>query len=459
MSDGRLQLIRVRAENAQRIELVDETPDGRHLVVEGRNSAGKTALLNAIAMAIGGKKLAPETPIRRGSRRAKVTLDLGSLEVERTITDRTDTVSVTNKGKPDMPYPRPQEFLNGLFSLVAFDPSSFERMKPQDQARNLRELSGLDTEALDRERADLYDQRTMVGRDVRRALGYLDTLEPVLDAPDAPVVVSELTQMLAQAEAANQRYATWAQEVQHLKDRKDRIEQQIAELQEELAQVRVRGQKLMQDKPARTETGPIVQAIGDAEKSNDLYRRAEEMRRATEEHAQHQDAYDALSRRIEEIDAERDRRLQAARFPVDGLSIEGDTVLYNGIPLADCSQSERLRVLASIGAALNPRMGFCILRDAAWFDPDTMREFLADMSERGIQVIAERPGRDEFATIVMEAGRVVERSGQAVADDEPVSAVEEAERPEPPDEEYDPFAPPLTDEPTQPTLDSEEFWG
>jgi hypothetical protein len=184
----------------------------------------------------------------------------------------------------------------------------------------------------------------------------------------------------------------------------------------------------MSRKPVRVDVEPLVGEIRSAEGVNAAFRQAEEVRRATAEHEGYVSSYDDLTRQIEGLDAERAKRLQAAEFPVEGLSVEGDAVLYRGVPLADCSQSERLRVLAGIGVALNPRLAFCILRDAAWFDPDTMRTFLADMSARGIQVIAERPGRDEFATIVLEAGRVVGAASEAeVAVEAVPAAVEEVE--------------------------------
>lgn len=425
MPDG-MRLIRARVENSQRISLADVRPNGEHCVVEGANESGKSSFLNAICSAIAGKKLMPEKPIAEGSARARVRLDLGEIEIERTITSKSDTVTVWPRGRKDEPFPRPQEFLDGLFALVAFDPSRFDRMKPAEQAALLRELAGLDTSDLDEQRDELYRQRTDIGRDAKRARGYLDSLDVPLDAPDSEVSVGDLSRELLEVERQAREAMDWKRRLDDLAYEKARLEGLIADLQEQLDSVISKGRQHMKSKPGSVpDPAPIRERIERAEELNRMFRLRLEAERASAEADKLQAEYEELTGRIQQIDAERSVRLQKAQMPIDGLSIEGDTVMFEGIPLSGASQSQRLRVLAAIGSALNPRAEFCILRDAAFLDPDTMRAFLEEMTERGVQVIAERPGRDEFATIVFEAGRVIDDG--APEPDESVVRVAEPE--------------------------------
>src|SRR4051812_6645595 len=68
----------LQAENFMRLSVVNVQFDGSPVLrVVGHNDQGKTSLIEAIASALGGEKLAPKVPIRRGAESAEVTVDLG----------------------------------------------------------------------------------------------------------------------------------------------------------------------------------------------------------------------------------------------------------------------------------------------------------------------------------------------------------------------------------------------
>ena len=81
-----MKIIRLTAENVKRLRAVEITPDGTLQVVTGRNAQGKSSVLDAIWLALGGGTAARDTPrpVRDGEERASVTLDLGDLTVTRT---------------------------------------------------------------------------------------------------------------------------------------------------------------------------------------------------------------------------------------------------------------------------------------------------------------------------------------------------------------------------------------
>ncbi|GAG42212.1 unnamed protein product, partial [marine sediment metagenome] len=83
MSEDGLTILGLRAENVKRLKVVEIRPDadGGLVVIAGPNAAGKTSVLDSIAMALGGKRLIGPKPIRAGQKTASVKVDLGELIV------------------------------------------------------------------------------------------------------------------------------------------------------------------------------------------------------------------------------------------------------------------------------------------------------------------------------------------------------------------------------------------
>ena len=91
-----MKIINLTAENVKRLRAVEITPNGNVVTVTGRNAQGKTSVLDAIWLALGGGAAGRETvrPIRDGEDKASVTLDLGDLTVVRTWAGDKTTLTV-----------------------------------------------------------------------------------------------------------------------------------------------------------------------------------------------------------------------------------------------------------------------------------------------------------------------------------------------------------------------------
>ena len=79
-----MKITQLTIENIKRISAVDIKPDGTLVEITGRNAQGKTTALDSIAYTLGGKKAAPDDPIRQGQNSAKVMVRLDNYIVERT---------------------------------------------------------------------------------------------------------------------------------------------------------------------------------------------------------------------------------------------------------------------------------------------------------------------------------------------------------------------------------------
>lgn len=68
----------VQADNFMRLRSasIRFDPEGHLAVVSGENEAGKTSLLQAIWVALGGPKVAPSDPVHGDADKAEIVLDL-----------------------------------------------------------------------------------------------------------------------------------------------------------------------------------------------------------------------------------------------------------------------------------------------------------------------------------------------------------------------------------------------
>jgi ABC-type dipeptide/oligopeptide/nickel transport system ATPase component len=394
-----MRLHRLQAENFMRLKAVDVNFDDRGNLVQitGRNGAGKSSLLDSIMAAIGGKASSPERPIRKGEDRAIVTADLGDLIVQRKWTG-SGASTLTVESRDGAGYKSPQAILDALLGRLTFDPLAFLRMKPREQAETLRELVGLDLSDLDSKQKEAYEERTAVNRDVKNFDAQLAAMPFHANAPSRTIDVNAKLEAYRAAmkqvrenEGARRNAATAAMEVDGLDSRIVAAERELARLKDERNKARTKANQF--EESAASIVDPDVDSIhAEIEEANRVNRcvaanharteKAESLREATEESAR-------LTALLASVEMERAGRLAATKFPIDGLDINADTVLFDGLPLTQASQSQRLRVSLALASALNPKLRLVLVRDTPMLDPDTLRELGEWANARDVQVLLE----------------------------------------------------------------------
>lgn len=450
-----MKIVKLVAENVKRLHAVEISPGDSSLVtIGGKNGAGKSSVLDSIAYAMGGERLVPSEPIRAGESEAKIVVDLGDLVVTRKFKrelitiegsangaeapverfgETKSTLIVTNKDGAR--YPSPQAMLDKLLGRLTFDPLAFARDDPKRQDETLRKLVGLDLTPIEEKRRAAFSQRAILKKNLSVKEAQLLALQRFSDAPEEEIPLGEISEEMRAAEEAR----TEAERAERARDAVkdecvladsvvDKTSQLISELETRIAQLRT---ELTTQQEHRTDAGNRLEAatsravalraavpdgavlrarLTDAEatnakvRSNKTYALAAEELHNFEEQIEEQDAL------VTAAEEEKRSKLAEARFPVDGLGISDTGVTYSGLPFAQASSSEQLRVSVMVGLALNPTLKVLLIRNGNMLDDDSLKIVGELAAQNGAQCWVEWvTGDPSDVAVMLVEGEVQER--------------------------------------------------
>ena len=412
-----MKIVGLHAENVKRLRAVDITPDPDVQVVGGRNAQGKTSVLDAIWLALGGGKASKTItrPVRDGQDHATVVLDLGDLKVTRTWnTQGRSTLRV--EAADGARYTSPQAILDRLVGAMSLDPLAFTRLPARQQREALLDLVDLDVDlaALEAERAALYTERTEVGRE-GKALGDIvvdDTLPAeetsmqrlIADLHDAQEHNARIEQVRREYSATCDRFEAAAKRVEDLRHRLESLEADLAAARQQ----KERADAALAASNAPIDTGAIEARMRTVETENAKIRANNAARDRAAEAEALRSQYQDLTSRITAIDNRKARALASARFPVDGLGFDDAGVTYRGVPFSQASGAEQIRVSVAMAMALNPRLRVLRIMDGSLLDAEAMDAIRTQVADADFQLWIERVGDADDGAVVIEDGQVAQ---------------------------------------------------
>jgi hypothetical protein len=419
----------LQAEGFKRLVAVDITPDGDLVEVRGDNGNGKSSVLDAIFAALAGASAAPVKPVRQGEEMAIIRLDLGEIVVTRIFTDDgTTRLKVTN-ADGSATFSSGQTMLDQLVGHISFDPLAFARLKPEEQADELRKLVDIDIdldEFAQAQKAD-YQERRDINRDAKALEARLDAI-PLVDKPetlpDRQALVDELTNA-AEHNSAVQRENERRLAVRH---KKGGLVDQIGVLEDRLADLKAQAQKVGEEiagfdespVPHPVDVDELRERIAQADQIAAIAQQIREREGLTTQHAELVTKSDQLSARMNEREARRKAAIAAAKMPVEGLALEIDednrlSVTLNGIPFSQASSAEQLKVSTAIAMAANPKLRVLRVKDGSLLDKNSLATLRQMAADNDFQIWGEFVGEGEGVGVIMESGKV-----RGAADPEPL---------------------------------------
>jgi chromosome segregation ATPase len=419
MTNNPLKIVQLQAKNFMKLKAVEITPQGDTVIISGKNAAGKSAVLNAIVFALGGKKALNKIPdpVRHGEESTKVTIDLGDYSVTRKWKDGKSQLEITSNDNRKVRYGSPAGMLDSIVGELSFDPLEFANQSEKDQIKTLLELVKLpiDLYALDDDRKLLYESRTLVNRAVKHLEGKVAGF-PVVDAPDTEINTSDIMSAMELA----------TKTISDNKDIRDTYSRKLNTQIEWTARIHALEYELLekQDKLLNLECEldilkPQVETLidPDLETFKDQLQNAEQVNtnvRSMKQRTQIQDELNAeitnsdnLTTQITEIDELKERTLQEANMPIDGLSFDSEGVNYNGSIFEQCSSAEKLKVSLSIAMAMNPKLRVIRIMDGSLLDSSNMAIIEEMAKDNDFQVWVECVDESGKLGVYIEDGSVV----------------------------------------------------
>lgn len=412
-------------ENFRIIQFIKIQPDPKShkIIIKGKNGNGKTSMTDALIALVGGKKFFPKRrPIRdgelHGHLEGKLTRSDDNIIIRRDW-DR-KTLGGEIKEKTSMRYESGKKitavttFLDDLLGDdkdLSFDPGYFLFNKGKQRSILLSMLGIEELLKKSKERYDkIFNKRHDVNSDIRDQKGVIANIHiPDENIPAERISAVNLTKEITAATQANRENEKERQNLENRRTSFKNMQVEIDELRERIAAVRdlqnchaeyIEENEERIESITDTDTSEIMaqlegieaqnETISKANKQRDIRKNAEN--RLTEMQAES----NGYTGELEQIKADDVDILKNADFPVTGLSVDDDDVLFNGMPFGEESDSRQRILSMDIALSRQPKDGFRFVRfrDASLFDNDSLEEIFAKAEEEDALCLAEIVGED-----------------------------------------------------------------
>lgn len=427
------QILSLSVQNILGAESIAFSPNGESVTIGGANGEGKSSAIWALVMALGGKGQIPEKPVHDGEEFGMIAIELDKFHVHLRIdADRKQKLIVTSADGAK--YQSPQALLDKLFGGLSFDPGAFKGMEPAKRFETLRSLVGLDLSDLKTEYEAVYSERRDVGRTVKELEGKIAGQELYTDAPAEEIDIAASMKELEELQAKNRAYSNKRNEATDLEklaalvpatqkkllDSIDQLKKQIAVLELEVEQnekgrldCTTRAEKIHAELAAsdeglcREDAERLHKRILDADGINKKVRNNAGVKALQSSLGVLNTEQGVRTKKIEDLLRQKVARLAGVKFPIEGLSMDDEKFLYNGIPFDQLSESEQWEVSTAIGFALNPK-GIVFMKNCGGLDRKSRDRVRARAAASGVQLFLEVVDDAEDVQIVIAEGKVLE---------------------------------------------------
>lgn len=424
-----LRIVKLQAENVKRLKAVEITPDkdGNLVIISGKNGAGKSSVLDSIEYALGGSPKVKK-PLRNGTEKGGVVLDLGEMTVERTFTAAGSYLHVKNKAGFDVA--TPQKMLDKLVGKLAFDPLEFIRLDPDKQAKILKDITGLDFTILDKERKEWFDNRTILNREKAALQARIDGAVVYADVPEEEVTMAELAAEYQAAQDMKTLNDHKRNEVEQLRTAlknkmqdKESMEKELEDLQEQVADLKERIAKHEEHIVSIKQSGaalvkqvaelkdPDLKAISDkmanAELLNAKVRGNRERKEMVAKMEEVKGKVLKCEAEMEKLDKSREQQMKDAKMPIPGLRFDDTGIMFKDIPFNQLCSSEQLKISLAMSISLNPQIRVMLIRDGSLLDKRNLEVIKAMADKYDVQVWLEAVDETGQLGIVIEDGQVI----------------------------------------------------
>jgi hypothetical protein len=286
-------------------------------------------------------------------------------------------------------------------------------------------MLGLDFEQSDAKIEELKQQRA----EKRKAFKQAEALLGEMDAPEGGLPDEELSLRaeLEKVEALEAKQEAYLDAVAERDNHQAEIEDKkahIVELEKMLTEARedlVRLQTASIPVPDEVTPEQVLEAkekLGEIEQTNKLVRQAKRYRELQQVCEDTESEIYGFETEMSILQAEKNRALAEAKFPVEGLGFDEENVTFNSLPFSQQSTARQLILSTAICMELNPKLRVILLRDASVVSTGNLRAICEMAEKNGYQVWIERVDDSGKVGFYIEDGEVKAIDGKEVKNDD-----------------------------------------
>lgn len=421
--------------NFKCLKTISMKPEGALIVIGGRNSQGKSSILESFMATVGGKSLQCEKPVRTGEKKAEMVWDFDTFKAHLTIKDN-GTRELKLKNKEGELLLQPQSILDRLYKKQGFNPLAFLEMKQKDQLELFQKLVGIDFTEIDSEYQKFFVTRTEVNRQTKDYKANLDMMECFNDVPDSEISVKDLMAELERRREHNESLKTISNKIEEQTKKIHSIhvgiaenEHKIRELEDQIEELKnaiISGRKLEEElnadiinmKSELKDSLPeneseIIEQIESNEETNRKIRSNQERKKIESKYNSSKKISDDLTSKLESITEQKQQALKEARFPVEGLSFDSESILYQGLPFNQSSASTQRKVAVSMAFKLlkpphdSDYINVVLIKDSPYLDENSLADLECIANEHDGQILLEKGGIGDECQVIIEDGEVL----------------------------------------------------
>lgn len=398
-----MKIVKLQAQNIKNLKAIEITPDGNVIQLTGKNGAGKSAILDAIYSGLTGTKI--DDVVRHGETKGEVEINLGDYIIRRVYKNDNDRLEITNPA--GLKYASPQTMLDKLIGKLTFDPLSFKDMKPLRQRELLMNMVGLDFTDLDKKYKEVYDSRTLVNRDIEvlkaRIGGWVDN--PAQETDE--ISLTAQTEHIQALQDKREKFLEAKTRKQEVEETIKKIQHEIEKLQMQLSKMQTEANSIVIPAEVTQETIDKEMAkISEIDNENAKRRETLSMRDKVKELKDNETLTSLKTTSLENLLIEKKNRINTAQFPIAGLGVDDENVIFNDIPLQNLSTGQQIRVSTAIAMALNPQVKIILIREGSLLDKDGLKVVFDMAQEKDYQVWVESVANEKGVGIFIEDGQI-----------------------------------------------------
>lgn len=424
-----MKLLGLCIKNLRKIKFAELDLDnkGNLVQIRGRNRAGKSTVMLAAEILLGGASFIPGDVISHGEDEAKIIGKIGDYTIKRVIKQNGNQYLTIEK--EGMKKSKPQEFLNDLSGKFV-DPQWFSELSGNEKKKTLMKYLGIDFFTHDEKIKNLEADRVLKGREIK-GLGKPKTNLREVEKVDLAELLKqrEETDSYNKTQDEREEYRAkikrqineldiWkGEKTVEIENEKKNNESELVRLKTEYEKAVARENKRHADKieklnnevrefSRRIEKGngiiqdaPLPLEKKDTTEITERIQNAAKINREADEYATNEKLktdirtkdreYEDIQSEIKKIKKEKEDILLNARMPIDGLEIGDTGLLYNGITDENWSTSEGLKIALHISGALSRELKTMFIKRGESLDSASLNEIKIFAEEHGYQVIIE----------------------------------------------------------------------